>query len=328
MWRCYSLDTSRCRPAGFDLFQVLAITAPIFIIIGFGFFASRWGLVNREQIRGIGTFVVTFAMPALMIKALSERPIAQVLDPGYLTAYAVASLIAFGIGMLVFRFYRKAELQNRAIAAMGMSCSNSAFIGFPIAYMAAGPSAAVALALGMLVENLLIIPLALALAEAGLQKGGSIASVLLGTFKRLGKNPLIISIIVGLTLSVLNIRLPTAPLKVVEMLAQASAPAALFVIGGVLYGTKVRGQLNEIALIASGKLVMHPLLVGLMFLLLGSVEPSMMLAGLVFASAPMMSVYPILGQRFGFEGRCAAALVITTLTSFFTVSILLMLIHP
>lgn len=307
------------------MLQILAITAPIFIIIGLGFFAARWGLLSREQIRGIGTFVVTFAMPALVIKALAERPIGEVLNPGYLTAYALASLGAFGVGMLVFRFYRRAPLQNRAIAAMGMACSNSAFIGFPIAYVAAGPSAAVALALGMLVENLLMIPLALALAEAGLHKGGSIGMVLAATFKRLGRNPLIIAIIVGVILSVLDIRLPTAPLKVVEMLAQASAPAALFVIGGVLYGTKVRGQLNEIALIATGKLLLHPLLLGLMFLLVSGVEPAMMLAGLVFASAPMMSVYPILGQRFGVEGRCAAALVITTLTSFFTISLLLVL---
>lgn len=34
----------------------------------------------------------------------------------------------------------------------------------------------------------------------------------------------------------------------------------------------------------------------------------------------MMSIYPILAQKYGQEGLCAAALVATTVTSFFTIS--------
>jgi len=311
---------------GFRLIQVLAITAPIFIIIALGYFSARTGLINRDQLRGIGTFVITFALPALVIKALAERPISEAFNPHYLMAYGLASLICFAVGMAVFRAYRKASLHDSAIAAMGMSVSNSAFIAYPIAAMAAGSQAVVALALGMLVENLLMIPLALALAEAGRQAGGSKLTVVRETLMRLGKNPLILAIVVGGSLSLLGVRIPLAPLKVIEMLAQASAPAALFVIGGVLYGTRVRGQMSEIAQISAGKLLLHPALVGLAFWLYGDLDPALVVAGVVMASAPMMSVYPILGQRFGLEGRCAAALVVTTLASFFTISVVLMMV--
>lgn len=305
------------------MLEVLGITAPIFCIIGLGYLASRTGLLSREQMRGLGTFVITFAMPALVIKALALRPISEVLNPHYLLAYVLASLGCLATGIAVFRKLHGQSLTSSAIAGMGMGTSNSGFIGFPIALVAVGPQAGVALALGMMVENLVMIPLSLALAEAGSQGGGSMAKVLRETFKRLSRNPLILGIIAGVTLSVTEVKLPTVALKLVEMLSLASAPVALFVIGGVLYGTKVRGQLGEIAQIGAGKLVLHPLLLGLLFLLLSDIEPNMMLAGLIMASAPMMSVYPILGQRFGLEGRCAAALVLTTLTSFFTISLLL-----
>ena len=60
-------------------------------------------------------------------------------------------------------------------------------------------------------------------------------------------------------------------------------------------------------------------------------EPTMarvsVVAGLLFASAPMMSVFPILGQRFGLEERCAASLVGCTVLAFFSVSILLVLLR-
>ena len=41
---------------------------------------------------------------------------------------------------------------------------------------------------------------------------------------------------------------------------------------------------------------------------------------------PMMSMYPILGLRYGREGICAAAVFAATLCSFFTISAALWLI--
>lgn len=308
------------------MLAVLTITAPIFILIALGFVSARIGLLNREQIRGMGGFVINFALPALVIKALVERPIGEVLNLPYLLAYALGSLAVFGAGFGVSRWLRKDSLAASALTAMGMSVSNSGFIGYPIVAMLLGPPAAVALALGMLVENLLMIPLALALAEAGQQRAGASVAVLGETLKRLLKNPIIIAISLGLMLSLLEIRLPALPFKVIEMLASASAPVALFVIGGTLYGLKTRGLWLDVGLTGVGKLILHPLAVFAAFAVLPAVEPQLMVAGVLFASAPMMSIYPILGQRFGLEGRCAAALVVSTSLAFFTISTLVALL--
>lgn len=308
------------------MLAVLTITAPIFILIALGFVSARIGLLNREQIRGMGGFVINFALPALVIKALVDRPIGEVLNLPYLLAYALGSLAVFGAGFGVSRWLRKDSLAASALTAMGMSVSNSGFIGYPIVAMLLGPPAAVALALGMLVENLLMIPLALALAEAGQQRAGASVAVLGETLKRLLKNPIIIAISLGLMLSLLEIRLPALPFKVIEMLASASAPVALFVIGGTLYGLKTRGLWLDVGLTGVGKLILHPLAVFAAFAVLPGVEPQLMVAGVLFASAPMMSIYPILGQRFGLEGRCAAALVVSTSLAFFTISTLVALL--
>lgn len=309
------------------MLTVLGITAPIFILIGLGFVSARIALVNREQIRGLGAFVINFALPALVLRALVERRLDEVLNWPYLVAYALASLSLFTAGFAVARWLRGQGQSASAILAMGMSVSNSGFIGYPIAVMVLGQTAAVAMALGMLVENLLLIPLALALAEAGTQRGRGGWALLRETGLRLARNPLIIAIALGLLLSLLQIRLPAVPLRVVDMLADASAPVALFVIGGSLYGLKLGGMGGDLVQTALGKLILHPLALLLAFLLLPGVEPQLMVAGLLFASAPMMSIYPILGQRFGLEQRCAAALVAATVLAFFSISGLLALLR-
>jgi malonate transporter len=67
----------------------------------------------------------------------------------------------------------------------------------------------------------------------------------------------------------------------------------------------------------AGKLLLHPLLAFLALPLDGAVLQT---AAVLSACMPMMSIYPILAQKYGREGLCAAALVATTVTSFFTIS--------
>ena len=308
------------------MLAVLSITAPIFILIGLGFLSARVSLVNRDQVRGMGTFVIYFALPSLVFKALAERSLSEVLNWPYLAAYAMASLSLFVVGLLIARRWRGLNLSSSAILAMGMAVPNSGFVGYPIAVMVIGPTAALAMALGMLVENLLMVPLALAIAEA-CQQGGRGWTVVRETALRLLRNPLIIAIVLGLSMSLLQLRLPVVPARVIDMLAGASAPVALFVIGATLNGMKVGGMAADLAQTSIGKLILHPLLMFAALSLVPGVDPLLMVAGVLFASAPMMSVFPILGQRFGLEERCAAALVGCTVLAFFSVSALLVLLR-
>ncbi|MNF40833.1 putative transporter YfdV [compost metagenome] len=305
------------------MLDILTITAPIFLLIGLGFLSVHSGLLGREQIRGISSFVIHFALPALLIHSLATRSIEEILNAGYLLAYGLASLAAFAVGFALSRWWRRDSLAGAAMTGLGMSASNSGFIGYPVVVMVVGPLAALPMALCMLVESLLMVPLALTLAEAGRQNGGAARQVAVEIVRRLAKNPVLIGIVVGLGLSLLELRLPPILLRPIEMLAQASAPVALFVIGGTLYGLKPAGMLGNSAQMALGKLVLHPLAVYLAFLWVPGVGADLKIAALLFASAPMFTVYPLLAQQYGLEDRCAAALVATTVLSFFSMSVLL-----
>ena len=243
------------------MLAILGITAPIFILIGIGFLACRSQVVSREQAAGMGRFVITFALPALVIKALLERPLDQVINWNYIFAYAAGSLAAFGVGYGVSRWVRGDSRSGSALAGLGSSVSNSGFVGYPIVVMVVGSPAAVALALGMMVENLLMIPLALTLAEMGRQNDGSAWRALSGTLKSLVRHPILIAITLGLGMAILGVRPPAVIMRVIEMLAMASAPVALFVIGASLNGLKVGALYADMAQLAVGKLLLHPLLV-------------------------------------------------------------------
>jgi malonate transporter and related proteins len=302
--------------------EIFAITAPIFLLIGVGYLAMLGRIVNREQVQGVATFVLYLALPALVIRALTQRPIEEVFNTQYLLAYGLGSAAVFVAALLLTRRLQGKELGAGALQALGMSASNSGFIGYPVAAMVLGTSpAALFLALNMLIENLLIIPAALILAEAGRQTGAGLGDVIVKTALRLVRNPILIGLVIGVTLSVSGLRIPGPVVTAIDMLASAAAPAALFVIGASLFGLKVQGMAGDVGQIVVGKLVLHPLAVLGAFLLMPEMDPFLLAGALLFACAPMISVYPILGLRYGHQGVTAAALMVTTLSAFLTISL-------
>ncbi|MEC9483199.1 MAG: AEC family transporter [Halomonas sp.] len=308
------------------MLAIVSITAPIFLLIGVGYFAVATRLIAKPQIQGLGGFVINFALPALIIRALIQRPVEETFNGYYLLGYGLASAVVFGAALTFALRVRRKPLDVAALYALGMSGANSGFVGYPVAALVVGSPAVIAMALNMVIENLLIIPLALALAEVGSQKGASFAGALKQSASRLGRNPIIIAILIGMAIAVLGVPLPGPLFKAIDMMATAAAPTALFVIGGTLYGLRTRGMRKDVSQIAFGKLVIHPLAVLLMFTALPDFDPALAVAAVVFASAPMLSVYPIFGQRYGHPELCTAALMGTTLVSFLTISALLWVI--
>jgi hypothetical protein len=74
------------------LLDVIAITGPIYLAIAIGHAATHAGLFAKADMQVLGKFVINVAPPALIFRALSTRPIAEVFNPGFLVAYALGSL--------------------------------------------------------------------------------------------------------------------------------------------------------------------------------------------------------------------------------------------
>lgn len=308
------------------MFEILQVIAPVFLLIGLGYVCIRSGYVDKATLPVLGALVVRISLPVLIFKSLSQRSLDEVFNLRYLAAYSFASLLALSIGFLLVG--RKKPFEVAAIRGMGMSCSNSAFLGFPIAMQLVGSIASLALALTMMVENLLMLPLCLGLAEFGRARGDRhFWAAFLHVLRDLRKNPILIAIAFGVLFALLGISLPRAAVKAIDLLSATSAPLALFVIGGTLVDLRLRDMIADAALVGTGKLFLHPLLALAAYLLLAPIDPALSTAAVLIAAMPMMSIFPILGQKYGQEAFCAATLLLTTVASFFTVSIAIWLLH-
>nr|WP_315241615.1 AEC family transporter [uncultured Albidiferax sp.] len=306
------------------MLQILAITAPIYLIIAAGYLSGRYGMFSKPDMRVLGRFVINFCLPAMIFNALSKRPLAEVLNGTYLLAYAGGSLAVITLAMLVARRLRGQGTPMATMQSLGMAASNSGFVGYPIVLQLLGPTAGVALALTMLVENLLVLPLCFAMADNdGQDAARRWHHTLWISLRNLLKNPMVLAILAGFTFSMLDLHLPAVLAQTVQIVATASSPVALFVIGGSLVGLKLDGVRRDLAWVATGKLILHPLAVFFCLWLLPPIAPELRVAAVLFAAMPMLSIYPVVAQKYGLEGFTAAALLVTTVASFFSISGLL-----
>lgn len=312
------------------MLDILSITLPIYLIIGIGYLSTRQGLFDKGDLRAFGKFVLSAALPALLFNALSQRRIADVLNPSYLLVSALGSLTLIGLALIWARKIKSKSWSESAIIAMGMACPNSGFVGFPVLMLLMPSVAGVVLALNMLVENLVLLPLLMALANREHDHHLHWTRVVWQALTRLTRNPMIIGLMLGLAASALGWQLPEPLARSVTLFAQASSALSLLVIGGSLHGLSLAGMGRRIGPVVLGKLVLHPLIM-LAALALGmaaglpALSPELRTALILSAAMPIMGIYPILAQRHGHEGFSAAALLGTTLGSFVTLNLLLWL---
>ena len=306
--------------------EILGITGPIYLTIALGFFCTRQGLFAKSDMQVFGRFTLQLALPALLFNALSQRSVAEILNLNYLLAYALGSLVVIGVGLFWARQVQGQSLSYSSMMAMGMSCPNSGFVGYPIILLSFGSVAGVALALNMVVENFLLLPLLLAVADAQ-GRPGQWKSVLLQTVKNVLKNPMIWGVVAGFMFSLSGLQMPAPLGRTINLFAQASAVLSLFVIGGSLVGLQARGLQGTVLPIALGKLVLHPLAMWAVLMWWVPIEdPALRAAAVLTGAMPMLGIYTILNQRHGHGTVSAAALLVTTVLSFFTLSALLWLL--
>lgn len=309
------------------MLAILTITFPIYAAIALGYVTVKTGVFSASDMRVLGKYVMNIALPALLFNAVASRDIAEVFNPTYMAVFLAAGLATISISYIWFTAVRTSA-SRRAVAVLGTSSPNSGYIGYPMMLLAFPDIAGVVLALNMLVENFVLIPLCLALME--FSKGGD-AHVIRKTAIALSsvlKRPMVIGLILGLVFSLLGLELAQAVTRLMSMLAASASALALFVIGGSLVGLPMRGNWKIAVQITVGKLLLHPIMAiaavyAIAWIGMVPLSREMQAAVILSAATPMFGIYALLAQEHGHEGMASISQLIATVGAFFTLSLLL-----
>lgn len=307
---------------------ILSITFPIYAAIAIGYLVVQRGWFDQADMRILGKYVLNIALPALLFNAVATRDFAEVIHPGYMLVFLAGGLGTVALSFLWFTL-TGIDKRRRALAVMGASCPNSAYVGYPVLLLTLPDLAGVILALNTLVEVLVIIPFCLFLMDlARDERRGSIPGKLVRIVWGVTRRPMVIGLLLGLAVSVLGVDVPGAGTRLFSMLAASASALSLVAIGGSLAALPLGGNRILAAQISAAKLLLHPAITGLALVALpvlgmAALPPDMAIAAILSTAMPMFTIYVVFAQEQGLEGAASLAMLTATSLSFITLSMLL-----
>jgi predicted permease len=301
-------------------------TLPFFLIIGLGYGAGRTGFFSEEATAYLTKFVFYFALSAMLFRFSANLSLGEILDWRFITAYLWGTGFVYLIATLV-ALMRRISIEEAAVEAQCAVIGNVGFLGIPMLVMLMG-EAAIAPVMLVLAVDLIVFGSLIVILIAGSQDGRMSLGILRTVGLGLLKNPMIVSIVLGLTWSGLAIPIPDPMNDFLSILGGAATPGALFAIGASLASKSAERYVIS-GWLSFCKLVLHPVFVALSALWLFPVTPYPAAVMIACAALPVAGNVYILAQHYGVApARVSASILISTTVAVLTVSLVIGWVSP
>ncbi len=288
--------------------RIFTVLFPVFAIVMVGYLYARLRPVDMTTANRLNMEVFS---PALLFSVLSDNSF-NIMD--YQPLALAATLILLGSGVIALLLARLTNINPKTYVP-SMMFVNTGNMGIPVALFAFGEVGLPAAVLFLIITAILNFTLGIYIVSQQT------------AWLSLLKTPLIQAALVGLVISVSQVKVPVLLLTPIEMLAGCAIPLMLFSLGV---------RLNQIDLthwkIGLFGAVVRPLSGTLMFLLIYpwfTLTPLEKGGLLIFAMLPPAVINYIIAEQYQQEpNKVAAIVMLGNLMSFISLPIALMFALP
>ncbi|MDX8352775.1 AEC family transporter [Cognatiyoonia sp. IB215182] len=303
------------------MLDIFLQTLPFFMLIALGYGSGRTGFFSAEATAYLTKFVFYFALSAMLFRFSANLSLGEILDWQFVLAYLAATTAVYVLATYV-ALRRRAPLTEAAIEAQCAVVGNVGFLGIPMLVLLLG-EAAVGPVMMVLAVDLIVFGSLIVILITGARDGRMSPRILVTVALGLVKNPMIVSISLGLLVSANNVPIRAPVNDFLSLLGAAATPGALFAIGASL-ASKSAERVAVAGWLSLCKLVLHPLAVAIAALFLFDVDPYA--AGVMIAAAalPVAGNVYIIAQHYDVAPtRASAAILLSTMASVVTVSLVI-----
>lgn len=255
-----------------------------YLIVGYTFFKKK--LIGLQGSSDMGKLLLFFIMPTAIIKSyLTDFSVDKL--KGLLVSIII-SLIALFLSIIISgAFFKKQE----AVERFGVAFSNAGFIGIPMVQMTLGEEAVFFVASFVAGINIL------QWTYGACVMTGDRSAV---SFKKISRNPIIISFLIGLALFFLPISLPDTLLNMAAVIASMNGPIAMIILGIYLAQIQIKDLFTGKTVYKASiiRLILIPIVTIIFMIFFNNEYKTIKLAILIAAAAPIGSNVAIFAQLY------------------------------
>lgn len=308
--------------------NVIGLVLPFFGLIALGFLTAR---LTRQPIEALGwmnTFIIYLALPALFFNLLSQTPFEELTQWRFIVATTLSTYAIFALMFVIAVIRSRGRIDVATVQGLAAAYGNIGYMGPGLALLAFGDAAVVPVALVFCFDNTLhfvLAPLMMALADQSTDRP-PVWKLAVDVVRRIIFHPFILATMAGIAAAYFSFRAPGPAETLIDYLANAAAPCALFAMGVTLALRPLKRVPPEMVFIVPIKLIVHPMLAYVVVSWMGDFPPVWVYSAMLLAALPTATNVYVIAQQYGvWVERASAMVLLTTIGSVATVTLLLYL---
>lgn len=302
------------------IFKMLNLQVMLFALMAVGIIVKKIGIITSENRKSFSNLLIDVILPCNIVSSFTGGiEISHELLKDCIMAVFLSAMIQIIVTYANKFIFRKIVKERKNVMSYGMICSNSSFIGLPVADELYGN-------IGVLYTSLFQIPVRFTMWTAGLALFTDVDRK--SAFKKLAKHPCIIAIFVGFFLMLLPFSLPVMVTDTISSISKCTTPLSMFVIGAILADADIRTMFSkDVIHFTFWRLLGLPLLVWII-LMPFHLDKLLVSICVIMSGMPAGSTTSILADQYGGASMFASQMTfVSTLLSIVTIPLFGLLLN-
>ena len=296
-----------------NVLDILSVLAPVFVVIGLGYFGGKRKVFDDDQIEGFNEFVLGFALPAMIFASVLATPRSVLAEDVILfLAVILVQLVFLVLGVALGKTLLRQGLAAATIIGLLIAVPTAAFMGTPILDgLFSKSSSSNAIALYAIATNVTVLPLSIVLLEWATHPADEArgAGAILGHVLRKHSKTLVWSPLVALALVAIGVHVPSPFDNSLDLIGESTSAVALFAAGLILSRYRLHIGAQPVMLALVKNLAQPALMVGLalVFGITGVARSE----SVILTAMPASVVAPMFAVRYrSYEAESASTLIV------------------
>lgn len=291
------------------------IVFPLVALMLTGAILRRAGFLRESDVHCMAKLVYWMISPAILFRAALRLEMDWASQLNYAAAiFGSAIMIAVGVYLFGRFVLKNAGGLVLPVSVLSSFRSNSIMVGIPVVMLALGDSGIVPIAIYFAVSEAGYNLLSIMGAELSRGSGKSFGDMIVKTIKNVAVNPMFLASVGGLTISSFGFHALPGPVDTIfTLVANMATGLSLLMIGASLRLSSIRNNVRVLLPDCAVRLLIHPALLYLCFLLFPA-APEIIQSAIIMTAAPAANISFAFAQGLGLDSDYAAGLIgITTL---------------
>lgn len=286
------------------------VTIPIFLVMVLGYFLRRRGMLNENFVNVANKFNFDVTLPFMVFRDIAAVDIRSVFDLKYVLFCAIASSVCFWVVWGLAKLFIKDKSLIGAFVQASFR-SSAAVMGLAFISNLYGPSAMGPLMIIGAVPLYNIYSVLVLTFEAEDDGRGRDTGKMKEACVNILKNPIIISIVLGLIVSLCKLDFPVLVDNTIDNVAKMATPLALITLGAGFEGREALAKMKPTLWAAFIKLIGQAAIFIPIAIALGFTGEKL-IAIMVMLAAPATPSCYIMAKNMKNDGVLTASIIVTT----------------